>query len=458
MLIHDDTIAAIATAPGEAGVSITRVSGPKAFAIAETLFDGKTRPSEMAGNSFAYGRFHAADEDKATLDEVILLAYRAPHSYTRDDVVEIQSHGGSVSARRILRAVLEAGARMAEPGEFTRRAFLNGRLDLLQAEAVADLIRARSDRAAGAAVEQLTGSLSDAFNQIYDNLITVAADIEATLDFAEEELPEETLPALSARLRDVVLALEDLLATWEEGHLLRDGALVVISGQPNVGKSTLMNALLGKSRAIVTDMAGTTRDTIEEHLVVDGVPLRLVDTAGIRDVDCVIEKEGIRRARASMQSADINIHMLDASQALDTQDADMLQRLEPQRTIIVLNKSDLGNRVDTDALPPDMARCHCALRSGEGLQPLTDALAAHLHVQHNAPPHAVISERHRDLVRSALGDTKSALQQLEEGGGDAPILTSQAMREALETLGTVTGRAYSEALLDTVFSRFCIGK
>lgn len=458
MHLPDDTIAAITTAPGEAGIAIVRLSGTNARAIADALFRGRQGVNDMGANTFAFGHIIADGDSDNVLDEVILLVYRAPHSYTCEDVVEIQAHGGSVSARRILRAVLAAGARLAEPGEFTRRAFLNGRLDLLQAEAVADLIRARSDRAADAALEQLTGRLSDAFNDIYDGTIILAADIEATLDFVEEELPETTMSDLSARLSLVRNALTDLLATWEEGHLLRDGALVVISGQPNVGKSTLMNALLGKDRAIVTDVAGTTRDTIEEQMILDGIPLRLVDTAGIREVDCVVEQEGIRRAHASIDSADINIHMLDASTSAQAQDFDMVQRLDPQRTIVIFNKTDLGQSLQRDTLDPAIASCACSLLTGDGILLVTEALRTQLHVQHGTPPHAVISERHRALADSALAHIRSAGTLLESNTGDAPVFAGQALREALDALGTVTGRAYSSELLDTIFSRFCVGK
>ncbi|MDA1044515.1 MAG: tRNA uridine-5-carboxymethylaminomethyl(34) synthesis GTPase MnmE [Verrucomicrobia bacterium] len=458
MFSNDDTIAAIATAPGEAGIAIIRISGPDAHRIADALFRSKARPSEMAGNTFAFGHIHAPQQSDALLDEAILLVYRAPNSFTREHVVEIQSHGGSVAAQRILRATLDSGARLADPGEFTRRAFLNGRIDLLQAEAVADLIRARSDRAAGAALEQLSGRLSSAFNALYDDLIALAADIEATLDFAEEELPETTMPEIAQRTYPILKALTRLLDGWEEGHLLRDGARVVISGRPNVGKSTLMNALLGKNRAIVTAVAGTTRDTIEEQLVLNGIPLRLVDTAGIRDIDCVVEQEGIRRARDSMENADINIHMLDASTPIERQDLDMISKLDPRKTLILLNKTDLGQAIRPQDVPVAYETCRAALLKGEGARELLAALSAKLHIQPGSLPHAVISERHRNLARSALTHIQAAKTLIDGRNGDAPLLASQALREALETLGTITGRTYCNELLDAVFSRFCIGK
>jgi len=289
-----DTIAAIATAPGEGAIAIVRLTGPASHAIADHIFKGKgAPPSRRPGQSFLHGSIISTN---GMADEVILLIYRAPHSYTREDAIEIQGHGGFAAAKRILRAVLEAGARMAEPGEFTKRAFLSGRIDLLQAEAVLDLIRARSDRAADAALEQLTGSLSKDFDELYDHTLALAANLEATLDFSEDELPESVMLDVITRRHDVESEFKSLLDSWDEGHLLREGALVVISGKPNVGKSTLLNALVGKDRAIVNPMAGTTRDTIEEQLVISGFMVRIIDTAGLRESPCEIEKEGVSRA------------------------------------------------------------------------------------------------------------------------------------------------------------------
>ena len=288
----------------------------------------------------------------ANLDEVLLLIMRSPQSYTAEDVIELQGHGGNVAAKRILRRALDAGARMAEPGEFTKRAFINGRIDLLQAEAVLDLVHAGSDRAAAAAIEQLEGKLSCSFNEIYDSLVSVAADLEATLDFPDDELPESTMPELSRRLNDSrILRIGNLISTWDEGHILREGALVVISGKPNVGKSTMMNTLLGRDRAIVSQIPGTTRDTIEERYVLDGIPLRLVDTAGLRETQCEIEQEGVRRARAQLQKADLHLYLVDASTPLDDDDRDHLAALKSEKCVVVLNKSDLGRVVLPDQIP-----------------------------------------------------------------------------------------------------------
>ena len=306
------------------------------------------------------------DASGSAIDEVIILIMRAPRSYTGEDVVEIQGHGGHVVARRILRRVLDGGARLAEPGEFTQRAFLNGRMDLLQAEAVLDLVRAKSDRAAVAALEQLEGSLSSRFNQVYDQLLAAATDVEASLDFPDDELPQTDTQEIIAHLRTAREEMAQLMTGWDEGHILRDGATVVISGKPNVGKSTLMNTLLGRDRSIVSPIPGTTRDTIEEGLILDGFPVRMVDTAGLRETDCVVEKEGVRRTVMQMERADLHLHMLDASRPMDEQDRAQVESLDADRCIIVLNKVDLGTKARGEDLgvglryiPPWCAEMAC---------------------------------------------------------------------------------------------------
>lgn len=454
---REDTVAAVVTAPGAAGVSIVRVSGPEALAIADRIFNTNgPPPSERSGGTFLYGR---VVEDGCEIDEALLLLMRAPKSYTAEDTVEIQGHGGSQCSRRILRAALAAGARPAEPGEFTRRAFLHGRIDLLQAEAVLDLIQAGSERAAAAALEQLEGGLSSRFEQLYQALMSAAADIEATLDFSEEDLPGNLLADLAQRLEPIDQAIGDLIASWEEGHLLRDGALVVISGAPNVGKSTLLNALLGAHRAIVSNQPGTTRDSIEEVLVLDGFPLRLVDTAGLRDTACDIEAEGVERSRNHMQKADLHLHVVDASAALDPASKTQIQQLDPGCSILVLNKSDLGNTLRSSDFP-DHPSVETALLNQRGLDALKRSMQQRLEadLQLQARPQAVISERHRDLLVIARKQLKQARICLDQHGPEGPALASSHLRDALEHLGLATGKNYTEDLLDQIFSQFCIGK
>lgn len=461
-ITQEDTIAAIATPPGEGGIAIIRMSGPDAPAIADRVLQCcGLPPSRRPANSFVHGWIREGDEEGQTpnvVDEVILLVYRAPHSYTREDVIEIQGHGGSIAARRILRRLVDAGARPAEPGEFTRRAFLNGRLDLIQAEAVLDLIRARSDRAASMATDQLKGSLSILFNDIYDNLISSAADIESSLDFSEEELPAHIIPDLADRVRAAEADLAALQATWNEGHIMREGALVVISGQPNVGKSTLLNRMLATERAIVSDTPGTTRDTIEEGFILNGLPIRLVDTAGLRNTDCEVERQGIARAGSYIAQADVQIYMMDASVKVGEEDLANLDGLDRERAIVVLNKIDLGRVVTAEEVEAHGRTVECCLVNGHEPESIKIALAAILETNVHQMPHAAISERHRKLVGNAQTGVAEALSHLEGDHESGALLAANALRDATEQLGLVTGRVYQDALLESIFSRFCVGK
>lgn len=452
MDVSSDTIAAIATAPGEGGVAIVRISGPRCFEIADEVFTCPAPlPSRRAGGTFVYGR--VTEADGVAIDEVLLLIMRAPHSYTREDTVEIQGHGGPVVARRILQRALSAGARAAEPGEFTKRAFLNGRLDLTQAEAVLDLIRARSDRAAAAALDQLEGALSRRINALYDKLLAVTGNVEATLDFSDQEIPENVLDPVIDELRQCVDEMDALLATWTEGHLLRDGATVVIAGKPNVGKSTLLNALIGRDRAIVSDQPGTTRDTIEESVVIGGYPLVVIDTAGIRETACGVELEGIRRAERELKSADLCLYVVEAPRGPDADDQAVLSRLNPAKTILVGNKSDIS-------VINYKSMCCVSSLGGNGFDSLRAEIVRHLDA--GAPhsvQHASISERHRSLIGAARSRAAEALKEIAGGASSRPLdLVAANLREAVEAIGQITGRSFHESLLAAIFCRFCIGK
>jgi len=449
-----DTIAAIATPPGEGGVGVVRISGPKVWGIADAVFLAldNVPVSQRDHGTFAYGK--VLDEDGAEIDTGLALVMRAPKSYTCEDVVEIQGHGGAVGMRRILRRILDAGARMAEPGEFTKRAFLNGRIDLVQAEGIFDLIRARSDRAASAAMEQMEGALSSQFNIIYDAFLEVAANLETTLDFVEDELPDDVFSGIAGLLDRTFLSLDNLLDTWDEGRLLREGARVVILGRPNTGKSTLLNTLLGFDRAIVSSTAGTTRDTIEEGFVLDGIPLRIVDTAGLRETDCEIEAEGIRRAEAHSADAHLSVYLLDASSPLHDEDRDRLKKLDPAKSVLVLNKVDQGRKLEgIDGVDS------CLIR-GQGVDSIKRAMADTLEqgADLHAPPHAVISERHRNLLILSHREARDARAFLNQNVEENAVLAAEHLRSALEYLGQVTGRVYHDELLENIFSRFCIGK
>ena len=455
----EETIAAIATPPGEGGVGIVRISGSEACSVADSVFrplDGRSVASLPHG-SFAYGR--VLNATGAEIDRGLVLVMRAPRSYTREDVVEIQGHGGAVIMRRILRAVLDAGARMAEPGEFTKRAFLNGRIDLIQAEGIFDLIRARSDRAASVALEQMEGDLSKRFNALYDAFLEVSANLESTLDFSEQELPDEVFAGISMRLDTAQEVLNDLLSTWDEGHLLREGARVVILGRPNAGKSTLLNALLGFDRAIVSATPGTTRDTIEEGFVLAGIPLRIVDTAGLRETDCEIESEGIRRAEAHSAEAHLSIYMIDASEPLQEEDRVRLKKLDPAKSIVVLNKVDLGRQVSSASFS-NQPVVETSVQTGAGIKLLKEKITSLLEGGGGAEalPHAVISERHRRLLVEARKESKEAQRVLAENMEENAVFAVEHLRCALEFIGEATGRVYHEELLENIFSRFCIGK
>lgn len=443
-------------------MGIVRLSGSEVWRIADEIFQtlSQTPVSEHGHGTFAYGRIIEANGIE--IDTGLALMMRAPKSYTCEDVVEIQGHGGAVGMRRILRRALEAGARMAEPGEFTKRAFLNGRIDLVQAEGIFDLIRARSDRAAAAALEQMEGKLSQQFNTLYEAFLEVAANLETTLDFVEDELPDDVFSGIAARLDETFSALDLLLSTWNEGRLLREGARVVILGRPNAGKSTLLNALLGFDRAIVSSTAGTTRDTLEESYVLEGVPLRIIDTAGLRETDCEIEAEGIRRAEAHHEGAHMAVYLIDASQPLHKEDRVRLEKLDPEKSLVVLNKIDLRAPAAGcwKSEFTGFSSIETSLAKSEGVEELKRAMAGMLEkgADLHAPPHAVISERHRHLLIQSHNEAKQARAYLNKNVEEHAVQASEHLRSALEYLGQVTGRVYHEELLDNIFSRFCIGK
>jgi len=319
------------------------------------------------------------------------------------------------------------------------------------------LISARSERAAAAALEQLEGRLSVSVGSIYDNTLSVAADLEATLDFDEGELPEATMPAVVERLGAEGERIQDLLDSWEEGHILREGALVAIAGQPNVGKSTLLNRLLGAERAIVSGTPGTTRDTIEELVVLDGIPLRLVDTAGLREANCSVEREGVERAEAVLGRADLVLYVIDSSAPLREAERHRLGEMNASTCLVVLNKTDLGQAVSADSLPGFDAVA-CSLLADENLAELQKGMLRRLHIAPYIHSHAVISERHRQLLQNAQYALNTAKSLLEGGEADMVVPAATLLREGLESIGQITGRVYSDELLDNIFSRFCIGK
>jgi len=454
----NDTIAAIATPPGTGGLAVIRVSGRAALAFADTFFrpSGHRTPPPSGSPSHTVHHGHVIHGERE-VDEVLLTVFRGPRTFTREDTVEVGCHGGAIVTRQVLEAILAAGARPAEPGEFTRRAFLNGRIDLTQAEAVADLIHARTERAADAANAQLAGHLSRQIDPLRDDLMLVLAHVEAHLDFPDEDIAPETSARLLERVENASSQCERLLRTAPEGQLLRSGARAALVGPPNAGKSSLLNALLGQDRAIVSPVAGTTRDTIEEAANIGGFPVVFVDTAGLRESGDTIEAEGIRRSHEAARSADVLLELVDLSSPPPPQSAPVLHLLPPERRLRVGNKSDLPIDPAYRGIPSeDLIQISC--RTGEGLPILRARIRQSLLAGAASSESAAIAvnARHQDALRrtrEALDRTRSAMT-----AGASLDLISLDLRIAVGAIGEIVGKTTTEDLLDRIFSTFCLGK
>ena len=454
-----DTIAAIATALGEGAIAIVRLSGPDAYELADRFFRcAPPLPSARAPGTFARGQIVDPDSQEV-LDDALLLIFRAPHSYTGEDSVEIQCHGGSQAARRILDALFVAGARQAEPGEFTKRAFLNGKIDLTQAEAVLDLIHARSERAARLATAQLEDALGRRIRALYDSLLTISADIEAMLDFPDDELPQSVPNEIIVRLSAVSTEIQTLLDTWHEGHVLREGARIVIAGAPNVGKSTLLNLLAGRDRAIVSPHPGTTRDTIEESVTLNGYPMQLVDTAGLRMTNCEIEQEGIRRTHRALSQADLCLCLVDASQDLSAEEESFLEAQKSQKTLVLLNKIDLGQKTTAQNLS-GFESISLSLKNEPPLDEIIEKIIQKVLQKPSGGDYGAlaISGRHKNALLIALEEVKNSENRINSGSEADFLPAATHAKAALEQIGYVFGKNCSEEMLDAIFSRFCVGK
>lgn len=461
-MLAGDTIAAIATSVGDAGIGIVRLSGPDAFSLAQKMFRKKNGQNVLTfeNRKMMYGNF--VDPARGTgIDEGLLVYMPAPHSYTCEDVVEFQIHGGSRVLQNMLTVLLENGARMALPGEFTQRAFLNGRIDLTQAEAVMDLITAKTESSLKNAANHLSGELSRKISQIRRELLDFLSGVEAALDYPEEDLPPLELEQANEKLSTIRLMITELLSTARSGRILRDGLHTVIAGRPNVGKSSLLNLLLGVERALVTEVPGTTRDSIEEYLNLRGIPLRIIDTAGLRNTEDRVERLGIQRARAAIDNAALVFFLMDASEPLSTEDEEIYAALPEVPVVVVVNKTDLPVRLDVSPLVnssrhPDVV--YVSAKEGTGLDKLADVVENFVYDGKAPLSEAawICNARHEESLRLAGLNIDAALEAIRTG---MPIECAVIdLRSALESLGQITGETVSDEIIREIFARFCLGK
>ena len=459
---ENDTIAAISTPVGEGGISIIRISGEDAVVVAKRLYRGSKDLAQVASHTINYG--HIVDPDTgAEVDEVMVSVMRAPHTYTCEDVVEINCHGGLLATNRILQLVLSYGARMAEPGEFTKRAFLNGRIDLSQSEAVMDLIRAKTDKSMKVALNQLDGDLSRLIRHLRQDILDVLAQVEVNIDYPEYDAVEEmTTKMLKEKAPDIQQRIQALLKTAKQGKVLREGLATAIIGRPNVGKSSLLNTLLHEDKAIVTDVAGTTRDVIEEYVNVDGVPLKLIDTAGIRDTDDTVEKIGVERSKRALDAADLILLLIDSSAPLTAEDCELLTATHGKQRIVILNKTDLPRRVDLDELKKltdGDALIETSIVKHEGMDQLGQQISKMFFnegIESSQNNVMVTNARHIGLLHQANAALSDVLKGINAG---MPVdLVQIDMTRCWDLLGEITGDSYQDELLDQLFSQFCLGK
>jgi tRNA modification GTPase len=461
MDFSEDTIAAISTPVGQGGIGIVRLSGPEALSIADCIFRSRRADRNIStAETFTMLYGEVIDpSSESVIDEVIVSVMRAPHSYTRDDVVEINCHGGMMTVRKILEAVLGRGARLAAPGEFTRRAFLNGRISLPQAEAVMDLIAARTDESRRIAVDQLKGRLSEKLEEIRDSLIEICAFAEAYIDFPEDEIEINTKEQMVSRLKTISQEISRMSRTFDEARFFREGLSVAIVGRPNVGKSSLLNAFLNRDRAIVTEIPGTTRDLLEECLNINGLPLRIIDTAGIRDADEIIEKEGIKRSLDAIENADCVLAVFDGSDSIKKDDLELLERIKDKNAILVINKSDLPPKIS----PGDMEsggklQIKISTLTCDGLEELkSEIFSLNLRNWNEGREGIVVTNvRQKLFLDKASSAIDRSIQALLE---KQPLeIFAIELRDGLDSIGEITGVITNEMILDKIFSEFCIGK
>ncbi len=458
--METDTIAAISTPMGEGAIAIVRLSGPEAIQIADTIYKGKQTLEEAASHTIQYGKILEPDTQQV-VEEVMVSVLQAPRTFTRENIIEINCHGGLMSVNRILELALQQGARLAEPGEFTKRAFLNGRIDLSQAEAVMDLIRSKTDRAMNVAMGQMEGRLSKLVQSLRQMLLEVIAHVEVNIDYPEYDADEVTHQLLLGQAGQVRDKIEGLLETAKQGKILREGLSTVIIGRPNVGKSSLLNSLVHENKAIVTDIPGTTRDVIEEYVNIRGVPLRLADTAGIRETEDIVERIGVERSRKVLKEADLILLLLNYNEALTQEDYLLFEAVKGMDAIIIVNKTDLEPKIDLDevtSFAEGMPVITTSLLNEAGVNELEQAIASLFFEQgiEAQDMNYVSNTRHIALLNQAYKAIGEAMQSIEMG---VPIDMAQIdIRRAWEILGEIVGDTVSDSLIDQLFSQFCLGK
>jgi tRNA modification GTPase len=456
----EDTIAAISTPAGVGGIGIIKISGPRAQEIACFLFRSRHFDGKLISHRLYYGEV-VNPEDGSPLDEVLLSYMAKPHSYTREDVVEINCHSGYLVLRKILELVIKSGARLAEPGEFTKRSFLNGRIDLAQAEAVMDLIEARSLTALSTASSQLRGFLSHKVNHIREELLLLLSHLEAHIDFPEESVEPLSQEEIEEKVQAALHAVRHLLETYEDGKIYREGISVIITGKPNVGKSSLLNALLGEKRAIVTPIPGTTRDAIEDMISLKGVPVKVIDTAGIREATDLVEEEGLRVTREKVAQADLVILVIDSHQGVDEEDRRIKEELQGKRVIIACNKIDLPPHISPDQVKeefPGKVVVPVSALHHQGLDEVKNAVVCEV-IRHGieSPTEVLVTSlRHKQALEKAAETLTKLLTDIPRDV--PPEYLALDLQAGLESLGEIVGVTTREDILDQIFSRFCIGK
>ncbi|KOY67864.1 tRNA uridine-5-carboxymethylaminomethyl(34) synthesis GTPase MnmE [Clostridium sporogenes] len=453
-----DNIAAVATPLGEGGISIIRISGDKSLDIVSSIFKGKNDRSldDIKPYSMRYG-FIIEKESKEIIDEVLVSYMKGPRSFTAEDTLEINCHGGVIPTKKILKELIKSGARLAEPGEFTKRAFLNGRIDLSQAEAVIDIIRSKTDLSMKSALKQAEGTLSKEINSIRNKMIKIIAHIEATVDYPEDDLEEITGQKIKVDLKEIINKIDNLISASEEGKILREGLNTVIVGKPNVGKSSLLNALINENKAIVTEIPGTTRDVIEEYINIDGIPIKIVDTAGIRETEDVVEKIGVEKSKEKIDEADLVIFMLDLSRKIDEEDIEIMEFIKNKKYIVLLNKLDLNKENHFIKGLDSKYIIKTSVKNNSGLNELKECIKdLFFSGEIKSDELIVTNARHQEALIRAK---EACLQAIETLSDEISIdLASIDIRNGWKYLGEITGDTLDENIIDKIFSEFCLGK